>query len=389
MSNLTYTEDFRIRFANAAKNGSKVCAAILKAIKTPNNVRDSVKFDYLTTKRIRHGANENFIKKSIVVTVCSKDFSNKENPEHGSPVGMWRPENRRNISLPDLVDAFKSLDSNDFTSDDYQYASSILCADEPIKVAIYSKMQDIERGYLGDNYIEVFSGDGTLQNSCMRHEGTARVAGDFYANFAGAKIVLATGTVTGKIYGRAILWPNIEVSGVSGSFLDRTYYAHDAVMHMIRSYAKEHGVRFRKYRNTYTDKNSFVDMTTGERYDNVIVSVRVPANKWHKEGSPYMDTFSYLFYNDGQFALANFCRLNGSSNHVADLACTGEHANIVRHICPVCGNVHSNDYICLSCERTYIKMTAVGRVWIGKTNKNHEPVLSKKYVKDNERLSRI
>jgi hypothetical protein len=393
MSKLVYSEDFKLRFNNAAKNGSKVCAAIMKAINTPDNVKAGVRFNYLTTKRVRHGSNENFVKKSVVVTMCNKDFSNENNPEHGSPVGMWRPENRVSLSLTDLVGAFKSLDGNTFTSDDYKYASSILCVDEPLKVAVYSKMQDIERGYLGTNYVEVYSGDGTLQNSCMRGEDTARVAADFYANFAGARIILATGTVTGRVYGRAMLWPHIEMENnegelVEGQFLERVYYAHDAIMDMIRSYAKSIGVRFRKYRNTYCDKDSFVDMTN----DEVItarVCIKVPAKKWHKEGSPYVDTFSYLYYVDGGFVLANNSWAFNMP-FVADLATTGTVAYHNGNICPVCGKVHTTgNEICSSCRSAYTKSTPVGRIWIGKTDKNHNPILPKKYVQDIARLNRI
>ena len=395
MSKFFYTEDFRIRMTNAAKNGSNVCAAIMKAINTDDNVREGVRFNYLTTKRVRHGSNENFIKKSIVVTACNKDFTNSNNPEHGSPVGMWRPENRTNISLNDLVGAFKSLEGNDFTSADYQYAASILAVDEPMKVGIYSKMKDIARGYLGDNYIEVFSGDGSLQNSCMRHDDTAAVAADFYANFAGAKIILVTGTVSGKVYGRAMLWPNIELLDpdtmqlVSGSFLERVYYAHDAIMIMVRNFAKEHGVRFRKYKNTYSDKKTFIDMQNGDKLIESQCFVKVPANKWHKFGSPYLDTFSFLFYEDGEFYLGNLSRKNGCT-YVADLACTGTTACINKYICPVCGRVHGvGDKLCSDCRETYTKETIVGTVWIGKMDKKHNPILNKKFARDAERLSTL
>lgn len=396
MAKLIYSEDFKKRFTNASKNGSTVCAAILKAINTPDNVKDGVRFNYLTTVRVRHGGSGEFVSKSVKITVCNKDFSNKNNPEHGSPVGMWRPENRVPIDLPTLVGAFKSIDGNAFTSDDYKFAASILCVEEQLKCGIYSKMQDIQRGYDGTNYIETYYGDGTLQNSCMRGEATARVAADFYANFAGAKIILVTGASSGKVYGRAMLWPNLTLhpngadgEAVTGSFLERTYFAYDAVLNIVRDFAKANGVRFRKLRNTYSDKLSFVDVETGRTWDEP-VAIHVPVKKWHKGGAPYIDTFSYLFYENGEFLMSNSSRRNGRSNYVADLGTTGTEASMYRRICPACGKVHEGrGVLCPACERALLKSTSVGPVYIGKVDKNHNPVLPKKFVQDAEHLRKL
>lgn len=393
MAKLIYSEDFKIRFTNAAKNGSKVCRDIMKAINIPNNIKDGVSWNYLTTVRVRQGTYDPFIKKSVKVTVCTKDFSNANNPEHGSPVGMWRRENRTDIALTRLVEAFKSLNPTDYTSDDYKYAASILCVEEPLKCGIYSKMQDIERGYNGANYIDTFSGDGTLQHSCMRGEDTAAVAGDFYANFAGANIILVTGTASGKVYGRAMLWPSITLhedgEAVTGPFLERVYFAHDAILDMVRDFALSKGVRFRKWKNTFSDKRTFVDMTN-DRLIEEATYISVPVKKWHKHGSPYLDTFSYLFYKDGQFFLGNRSMDKDGHDCVADLATTGTTAAKYKSICPVCGHVHSNEPgLCTSCRRALIKTTPVGNVYIGKMNKNHEPILPKKFVEDAKHLMSI
>lgn len=391
MSKLIYSEDFKARFINASKNGSVIAKDIWKAINLPDNVKDSVKFNYLTTVRVRHGSDGTFTAKSVKITCCKKDFSNANNPEHGSPVGMWRPENRSEISIPDLVAAFKSLDGKNYSSDDISYAVSILCVDEPLKLGIYSRMQDIERGYNGENYSDTGYGERTLHNSCMRGADTARVAADFYANFAGVSIILATGAVSSKVYGRAILWPSITLmkdgEQVTGKFLDRTYFAFDAVLPMIRNYAKENGVRFRKWKNTYCDKATFVDMDANNELFESRADVKVPVNKWHKEGSPYVDTFSYLHYVDGEFMMSNYRR---SSSCVAELGTTGTRAYVIGKICPVCGKVHGNDVaLCRDCASTYLKDTPVGRIYVGKVNSKHEPVLPKKFSEDSMHLRNI
>lgn len=383
---MIFTEDFEHRFTTAAKNGSKLAADILKAIKTPDNIRDGVSANYLTTVRVNHGSGDGRTIRTIKITCCSKDFSNANNPEHGSPVGMWRKENRSTIDLPKLVGFFKTLDVSSYTASDYQNTAEILSIDEPLKVVTLKGMANIEKLYLFSNYTTNDGRTDTLWNSCMRYEDTASVAGDFYANFCGAQIIGILGTVSGSVYGRAILWPEIELRGEKGAFLDRVYTTHDCLRFLIWEHAQKTGVKFRKYRNDYSSKRYFVKFDDPDNPFEERVRISVPKVKWHKFGSPYTDTFSWVTYEDGQFFLTNF----DSPRAVVQTDRTGVRGDHIRKICPVCGRVHSSsDTLCGNCYDEYIKDTIVGAIYVGKVNKKGEPILPKKYAEAAKRIQNL
>ena len=387
MTKFTYTEDLERRFSNAAKNGSKVCAAILDAIKMPNNVKDTVKLNYLTTVRINRGSDNGHQHRGVKITCCKKDFSNDNNPEKGSPVGMWRRENRSDIALQDLVTCFKNLNLGDFTDADFQYAAEVLIFDEPIKVVKKKGMANIQKIYDYTNYAPIGGYDDTLWSSCMRGSETAAIAGDFYANFCGASIIAAVGTISGSIYGRAIYWPSITIGDTTGAFLDRVYYVADPVRVMIWKFAEEDGAVFRKYENSFSSKTKFVKFSDPSNRIVANVTLAVPSVKWHKQGCPYMDTFSFLRYDKvNGFVLANNC----DEQYVAQLDHTGGAARRALKICPVCGRVHSRDgELCSDCSRTYLKNTPVGLIYTGRVNKKGEPILPKKFVEASTHLRKV
>lgn len=386
MKTINYTEDFAKRFNNAAKNGSTVCAAIMKALKKNDNVRPEVKLNYLTTIRVNHGTVDNTFgccAKSIKITCCTKDFSNANNPECGSPIGMWRPENRTETNLRVLAGAFKEFP--DFTDDDYAYAMEALIMDEPIKIITLSGMKNIEATYYAGNYVSVCGKNDTLWHSCMRYDNTSQVAGDFYANFCGAKIIAAKGTVSGNVYGRAILWPSVNFAGgETHSFVDRVYFVNDAVRQMILKHAKDSGVEYRKEKNTYTDKMTFRNLATGAGL-NTEARVYVPKIKWHKKGAPYVDTFSYLYYDGDTFYLSNE---RFQTDLVAAMMNTNGTANGQVKICPICGSSHSNMFICNACEEKYVRKTIVGRIFVGKM-KNGQPVVNARYAQAQKNLEKL
>ena len=370
----------------AAKNGSKVCADLLKAIKTPDNVKDGVSANYFTTVKVNHGSNDYRVVRTVKITCCTKDFSNENNPEHGSPVGMWRRENRTSIDLVKLVGFFKSLSITDYTSAEYQQAAEILAINEPLKIVTLKGMENIKRLYMFSSYATEDGRTDTLWNSCMRYEDTAEVAGDFYANFCGAKIIGVIGTVSNAVYGRAILWPEIEINGEKGAFLDRVYTTHDCLRFLVWDYAKKIGVKFRKYANDYSSKRYFVKFDAPDDVIEARVKISVPQVKWHKEGSPYTDTFSWVTYEGGKFFLANF----NSNYAVVQTDMTGTHGSHIRSICPVCGKVHSDGgVLCNDCCETYMKDTIVGVVYTGRTNKKGEPILPKKYADAARKISKL
>lgn len=388
MTNFTYTEDFERRLSNAAKNGSTVCDAVLKALNKADNIRETVKLDYLTTVRINRGSGDDaYTFRGVKITCCKKDFNNANNPEKGSPVGMWRSENRVDLSLQDLVACFKDLNVSDFSDADYQYAAEVLIFDEPIVCVEKKGMDNITQTYDCANYAVVGGCDNTLWSSCMRDSSCAAVAGDFYANFCGANIIAAVGAVSGSVYGRAIYWPNITVNGESGPFLDRVYYVADPVRLMIWKFAEADGAVFRKYENSYSSKKRFVKFAQPRVQIIADVDIVVPSIKWHKYGSPYMDTFSFLRYNkDDGFVLTN----NSDLTFVAQLDQTGTVGYRAAKICPVCGSVHGHSgALCRECEKTLLRDTPVGRIYIGVLDGAGNPVLPEKFAEAQKHLNSV
>ena len=103
-------------------------------------------------------------------------------------------------------------------------------------------MNDFLDAYLGANYSSITDNDiSTLHNSCMRYEDKARNAADFYANFAGAGILVAKDK-SNNVLGRAVVWKKAVwnetgMPAVQVSVLDRIYTSHAFVMDLIRKQA--------------------------------------------------------------------------------------------------------------------------------------------------------
>lgn len=71
-------------------------------------------------------------------------------------------------------------------------------------------MQDFFEAYSEENYTPVADTiESNLHNSCMRYESRARNAADFYANFAGASILVARDE-SNNVLARAVVWKNVH-----------------------------------------------------------------------------------------------------------------------------------------------------------------------------------
>lgn len=178
-------------------------------------------------------------------------------------------------------------------------------------------MNDFMEAYLESNYSPISDGsESSLHNSCMRYEDKARNAADFYANFAGAKILVARDD-SSNVVGRAIVWNEITLwksinTPIAASLLDRIYSSHAFVVELIRKQAQEAGILLRRRYNDYTHTTDFTVLNPieGQEWavgDNIQVSltVKVPACRWHKKGVPYLDTFYSLHLTDGNLELRN------------------------------------------------------------------------------------
>lgn len=78
--------------------------------------------------------------------------------------------------------------------------------DSKVTVRLHEGMQDFFEAYSEENYTTVTdTTESSLHNSCMRYENRVRNAADFYANFAGASILVARDE-SNNVLARAVVW---------------------------------------------------------------------------------------------------------------------------------------------------------------------------------------
>ena len=378
------SKQLKSRLVNAAMNGSIIAYDILEQINKNVDMSEIVRgtANFFGTKRKR-SVVEGVTKVKIVFTTCNKDITNENFPDRNNPQAPWFHENRTELDPSTFVKNFIHLP--EYTSADMEYFANALSVDSLVTIKLYSKMDDFVFAYSGENYSDIAQwGDSTLHNSCMRHENTTRNAADFYYNFAGAKIIIATDAAN-NVLGRAIVWTNsitaIDGNPVMLSVVDRVYYTHSFVYKMILRYAKESGIKLRKKYNDFSHPTEFIVLNpvTGldAEEDNSVylkLNVVVPASKWHKQGVPYMDTFSYIQVEHGEggtyLKLANY----QTSDTIASCRSTTGFADACRTLCPVCGKIHQGKCLCDDCYNEMFKDTVIGRVLVGKVKKYNNKV---------------
>lgn len=376
---INVTKELKSRLQNAALNGSIIAKDILVQINSNADVKDIVRgtSNYFATKRKKQVTNSEYTKIKVLFTACTKDVTNDHFPDKNNPEAPWFDENRTDIEPSTFVGCFKHLP--EYTSEDQEYFANAICVDSRVTVKLYDKMKDFIEAYRGDNYAPIAQmGDSTLHNSCMRHENTTRNAADFYYNFAGAKIIMATDAAN-NVLGRAVVWENAVVSEnsqeITVSVLDRVYYTHSFVMKMIYQYSEKIGINLRKKVNDYYHPTNFiiinpVETLPGEKGTNIdlYLKIKVPASKWHKTGAPYMDTFQYLIVSpNGTLELIN----HENDNAIAHCQSTSGQAERLKYICPKCGTLHSDEeqIFCDQCYEKLTEFTLMGRMLKGKTIK--------------------
>jgi len=387
MKKLEISEELVKRVECAAKNGSKVANIIVKEIKKGRNdiskiFPENSKANYFASKRVVYN-NSAYKKLSIQISCCNKDVNNERFPDKGNPNSTYFKENRTPLQPSSFANCFcavqDAINKGLITSDDLTFFDSAIRVSSKVTIKLSNKMYDIERAYDASNYSEIAdSTESNLHGSCMRHnDGShdqSRNAADFYANFCGASILYAQDE-DGNILGRAIVWRNIDSDYFEGklSLLDRIYFCFDFVRAMMIKWATDNGIMFMKNRNTYdsqTEWRTLQDVTniTGEKYVagtslNVYATIKVPQVKWHKKGAPYCDTFYKLYKIDDTLIISNK-KLYGEYN-LAEFRSTSGYADIYYKICPICGKVHSNSYICDDCSTKYRVETVMGQSFVG------------------------
>jgi len=369
------SDDLKVRLNYASINGSVIATDILEQLKLNKDVSEVIRgtSNYFQTKRVKNSAEE-YIKMKVIFTACTKDLSNENFPDKQNPKAPWFAENRTKLEPSTFVGYFKEL--REYTDEELEYFANAICVSSKVEIKMYDKMNDFIDAYIGDNYIPFaqYGENSTLHNSCMRHANLVYRLGDFYSNFAGASILVARDSEN-NVLGRAIVWKkaigtfNGEVKEMS--VLDRVYYYHSFVMKMIIQYAQANGINLRKTINDYSHRTQFtvmnsvegLNMQVGDKQE-YILDICVPASKWHKKGTPYLDTFCYVnITEDGKVQLGN----QATENCVATCQQTGGTASQSRYICPSCGKVHNcGEDLCDTCRQRLTVNTIFGKMLMDK-----------------------
>lgn len=387
------SEELKSRMTHAAENGSRIATDILAELKSGKDVSEVIKgsANYFSTKR-KKNSSDTYITVKIVFTACTKDINNENFPDKENPQAPWFPENRTDLEPSTFIGYFKNLP--EYSSQEMDYFNSAICINSKISVNIYDKMNDFIFAYRSENYSPIVQhGQTSLHNSCMRSDVNARNAADFYYNFAGAKIIIAQDSAN-NVLARAIVWPKViwEMDGKEEilSVLDRVYFTHTFIINRIYDYAAGLGIHLRKTYNDYEHKRSFIalnpigtfDITKGLEIHEMKLRIKVPASKWHKQGAPYLDTFSEVHITDDRSVeLRNYTVI---VNHFASCRSSDGSADRLNYLCPFCGKVHNEDPrpICNDCYEQFYTKTAFGTVIKGipvsYKGENYPSVLFKK-----------
>lgn len=368
------SNELKSRLTHAAANGSIIATDILSEVKKNIGISDIIRgsYNYFSTKRKRTDCST-FQKIRVIFTACNKDLNNKSFPDKDNPQAPWFPENRANIEPSTFVGLFKNL--REYNSQEIDYFCSCISLDSKISIKLYSGMNDFMEAYNESYYSPIAdSTDSTLHHSCMRYEDKARNAADFYANFAGAKILVARDE-NSNVLGRAIVWENVKwqtegLLTVKISLLDRIYVSHTFILSLMKEYARSAGIHFHKKYNDYEHTTDCVVMNpvegSGIEAGSEIkarLSLEVPSCKWHKKGVPYLDTFCGIHLENGKLELRNF----ESTNKIAYCRNTQGCADKVKKVCPKCGKIHDslNTSFCKDCNALFYTQTSFGNVLKG------------------------
>lgn len=352
------SNELKSRLTHAAANGSVIAADILSELKKNRPAQEIIRgsYNFLSTKRKWTDCGS-FRKIRIVFTAFNKDPEHPNFPDRNNPQAPWFPENRTDLEPSTFIEQFKNL--REYTSCEISYFRSAITLDSKVSVRLHTGMNDFLDAYQESNYSSITDGDtSTLHNSCMRYEDKARNAADFYANFAGAGILVARDEGN-NVIGRAVVWRKAVwnttgMPAIQVSVLDRIYTSHAFVMDLIRKQAGSLGINLRKKYNDYTHPEDFISMSQipGMAEEpgtevHVRLSVKVPAFRWHKKGVPYLDTFHYIHLNGSRLELTNHngCTAIASCQHTQGCA------TALRYVCPQCGGIHedSNRLYCNVC----------------------------------------
>lgn len=383
--NVIISKDFLSRIKCAAKNGSVIASDILQELNSGLDISELIRgnANNFQTKKIVCGY-EYVADIRIDISACIKDVESDFFPDANNPNAMHSESNRTSISATKFVQLFKRLP--DYSNHDLEYFTSAICVNTVIKLKIYSDYYNFKRAYLKHNYSSYKERETPLHNSCMKSEDASEVCADFYTNFVGCSILVATGE-NNEVYGRALVFKNAVCGKIECvSILDRIYFSHNFVRNMIINYAQNKGIHFRKYANDYNSPKKFVALNANpfeiEVGEHAYLGFLVKCNhkSYFKKGAPYLDTFHDITIVDNQICLHN----DSNSLSILSLRSSELIAKKNNFICPSCGRtIHCYDSdICEDCANELTDKSMFG-INIKKTAIYKDIVVPRQFVYNN------
>lgn len=152
-----------------------------------------------------------------------------------------------------------------------------------LTLKLYSDSDNIKRGYDSANYCED-DGTNSLWDSCMRYEDDrngyrATRAANFYADRAE---ILILEDANGVVYGRALIWDDVNADGEPSTFIDRIY-SSDALKPLFGAWAIDNGIDYRHH-------NDGQSVNLDELPTEAFIDIDL---RDYSEELPYVDTFRY------------------------------------------------------------------------------------------------
>lgn len=350
------TTSLKKRLQHAAFNGSIVASDILEELeKDTTECFGERKCNYFNTRKYtnthtcddyRGDIEYEWHTVDVNISYCNKDLDNEHFPDKGNPRAPYIQQYRTYTSCGNFISMFVNL-TGMYSSEEIQYFDSAMRLPCNVNLRIGSTMDDFLHAYEYVNYsVMAQHHESTLHNSCMRHTSNAECASDFYANFLQNKILIAEDDC-GNVLGRAILWDSVyfDELDMNLGLIERTYACFDFIHTLMKNYAAENGYSVCKMYNDYCHQTEFKlireiddDWNIGMVFESS-ASVVLDAPLWNKDGYAYMDTMSYLYFNENieKFVLANTSGYYGDDCYLASFR-SSSGINRDYHICPVCGH---------------------------------------------------
>jgi len=258
--------------------------------KTKLNISDDLslilgKMNHPLTTQLLHDSyiHDNEVKLDLCKTSIDMITMTKNGRESNIRFGKWLQAV--------LNDSFVFFKTSDIEYCVNLFKSTVDCLNYDL---ILTDGGDIKDYYDGEYYE---SGEGSLQNSCMKYK-KCRYFLNIYSENNNVKILVMLNKITKKVIGRALIWTNVNIRDNNNlvaeniTFMDRIYYTKDHQRELFISYAKQNGMAYKSNQN-----NDILGeiIFNNKKIREPLIYVKIEQYKF--DYYPYLDTLCYVNEN--------------------------------------------------------------------------------------------